>query len=175
MLPTTRDLLQQAWVVDDLEDAAHRWSRSLDIGPFFVADYRPEFFESVEYRGKPGTLSMRTAICYAGAVQIELVQPTGVGPSCYRETVPPGRDGFHHLCFWTHDLDADVARYLKRGATIAVRGRVKKGPAFAYLDATQEIGCMVELLEYSERLANVFDGWRKTCAEWQGGDVIFKR
>jgi hypothetical protein len=171
MLPTTRDLLQQAWVVDDLESAAARWSRTLGIGPFHMAEYTPEVFEHVEYRGRPGVLAMRTAICYAGSVQIELVQPIGAGPNCYRDTVPVGRDGFHHVCFWTHGLDADIARYLATGATVAVRGQVKRGPAFAYLDATAQLGCMVELLEYSERLAQLFERWRQACAAWRDGDA----
>lgn len=175
MTPTSRELLQQAWVVDDLEAAAARWSKTLGIGPFFVADYRPEFFSDVEYRGRPGQLEMRTAICYAGAVQIELVQPTGNGPSVYRDTVPAGRDGFHHVCFWTHDLERDIADYLARGCTIGVRGKVKKGPAFAYMDATASIGCMVELLECSPALAGLFDRWRATCAAWTGDELFVRR
>jgi catechol 2,3-dioxygenase-like lactoylglutathione lyase family enzyme len=168
-------MFQQAWVVDDLEAAAQRFSRTLGIGPFFIADYRPEFFETVEYRGQPGSLQMRTAIAYAGAIQVELIQPMGTGPSCYRDTVPAGREGFHHICFWTHDIDADIVDYVARGCSVAVRARVKKGPRFAYLDATASIGCMVELLEYSTGLAQVFDSWRATCAAWRGGELFVRR
>ena len=175
MIPGPRDFLQQAWVVDDLESAAQRFSATMNIGPFFLADYKPEFFESVEYRGKPGTLQMRTAICYAGAVQIELVQPTGDGDTCYRDTVMPGTEAFHHICFWTHDLEADIARYRERGFPVANRARVKKGPAFAYIDASQSMGCMIELLEYSPGLAAVFDGWRERCANWDGGELFVRR
>ena len=175
MIPTRRDLLQQAWVVDDLEAAAQRFSATLGIGPFFVAEYRPEFFTDVQYRGAAASLSMRTAIAYAGAVQVELIQPTAEGPTCYRDTVPAGREGFHHLCFWTHDLEGDIADYVRRGCVVANRARVRKGPAFAYLDATAQIGCMIELLEYSTGLAAVFDGWRDTCARWDGGDLFVRR
>ena len=172
MIPTNRAILQQAWVVDDLEQAAQRFSRRLGIGPFFVADYRPEMFENALYRGRPTALQMRTAICYTGDVQLELVQPADTGANCYRETVPKGQDGFHHLCFWSQDLATDMAQHLTTGATIAVQGRLKKGPAFAYIDATASIGCMIELLEYSPKLAALFDGWRQRCAAWQGGDLL---
>jgi catechol 2,3-dioxygenase-like lactoylglutathione lyase family enzyme len=170
-----RELLQQAWVVDDLEAAARRWSAMLGIGPFYIAEYRPDFFVDVQYRGQPGTLAMRTAICYSGAVQIELIEPTGTAPSCYRDTVPAGREGFHHICYWTHDLEADVASYVARGCVLANRARVPNGRGFAYLDATASIGCMIELLEYSERLEAVFAGWRDTCAAWQGGELFIRR
>lgn len=175
LAPDGRELLQQAWVVDDLEAAARRFSATLGIGPFFTADYRAESFADVQYRGRPGTLQMRTAICYAGAVQIELVQPTTSEPTCYRDTVPAGRDGFHHLCFWSHDLERDIAGYVARGCTVANRGRVRRGPGFAYLDATAQVGCMIELLEYSPALAALFDGWRETCARWDGGELFARR
>ncbi len=175
MIPGRRELLQQAWVVDDLEAAARRFSATLGIGPFFTSDYRAGFFTDVEYRGRPGTLQMRTAISYAGAVQIELVQPTTTEPTCYRDSVPAGRDGFHHLCFWSHDLERDIADYVAHGCPIANRGRVRKGPGFAYLDATASLGCMIELLEYSPGLAALFDGWRDHCARWDGVELFVRR
>jgi hypothetical protein len=175
MLPTSRVLLQQAWVVTDLEAAARRWSETCGIGPFFLATYTADRFEGVEHRGRPGVMQMRTAICYAGDVQVELIEPAGDGPSCYRDTVPAGSEGFHHVCYWTHDLDADVEHYLQAGCTMATRGRVKGGPRFAYLDATARVGCMIELLEHSEALAGVFDGWRRRCAEWRGGELFVRR
>jgi hypothetical protein len=175
MTPSPRELLQQAWVVDDLEAAAIRFSKQLGIGPFFLADYKPEFFSDVTYRGSPAQLAMRTAISYVGAVQIELIQPTATGPTCYRDTVAAGCEGFHHLCFWTHDIERDIADHVARGSVVANRGRVRKGPAFAYLDATAQIGCMIELLEYSPGLAGVFDGWRDACARWQGGELFVRR
>ncbi len=175
MMPSRRDLLQQAWVVDDLEHAARRFSATLGIGPFFTADYRAERFVDVEYRGRPGTLQMRTAISYAGSVQIELVQPTTAEPTCYRDSVPAGRDGFHHVCFWSVDLERDTADYVARGCVVANRGRLRDGPGFAYLDATAQLGCMIELLEYSAELAALFERWRETCARWDGGELFARR
>lgn len=175
MKPDSRVLLQQAWVVNDLEAAARRWSQTVGIGPFYLADYKPDFFVDVSYRGAPGVMQMRTAICYSGDVQIELIEPTGTGPSCYRDTVPQGQEAFHHICYWTHDLEADIAAYAARGCPVANRGRVRNGPGFAYLDATRSVGCMIELLEYSERLAGIFDGWRANCAAWTGGELFVRR
>lgn len=172
---TTRDLLQQAWVVDDIEAAARRWSRLLGIGPFFMKDFEPEFFSDVVYRGGPGRLQMRTAICYAGAVQIELIQPVGPVPNVYRDTVPAGTEGFHHVCFWTDSMDADIARYEAQGAPLAVRGRSPTGSQFAYVDTSRTLGCMVELLEHTPRLEAVFEGWRAACAAWRGGDLFVPR
>jgi hypothetical protein len=175
MLPSTRSVFQQAWIVNDIELSARRWSASLGIGPFYLATYNSDRFEDVVYRGAPGIQQMRTAICYAGGVQIELIQRLGNRPNCYTDTIPEGQEGFHHICVWTHDLDADIGRYAQQGSEVATRGRVRGGPAFAYVDAVKSIGCMIELLEYSAALEQVFDGWRENCAQWTGGELFIRR
>jgi hypothetical protein len=175
LFPAARSVFQQAWVVNDLEASARQWSTSLGIGPFYLATYQADRFEDVVYRGAPGTQQMRTAICYAGLVQIELIERIGNQPNCYTDTVPVGREGFHHICVWTFDLDADIRRHAQMGHEVATRGRMRGGPAFAYVDAVRSIGCMIELLEHSVALENVFNGWRDNCANWTGGELFIRR
>lgn len=158
----------------DLEAAARRWSETCGIGPFFVANYTSDRFADVQYRGQSGVLAMRTAICYAGHIQVELIEPAMDSHCCYRDTVPVGSEGFHHVCYWSTDLERDIAHYLQQGCSLANQARVKGGPQFAYVDATRQIGCMVELLEYSEPLAAVFERWRSRCASWQGGELFVR-
>jgi hypothetical protein len=167
VLPTDRTLFQQAWVVPDAEAAARRWSALFGIGPFFFADYTPDRFRDVLYRGQPGELQMRTAIAYAGDVQVEFIEPRMTGPNCYRDSVPAGSEGFHHICFWTHDLEADIRHYEAAGCTVATRARVAKGPSFAYIDARAQCGFMVELLEYMAPIEAVFHSWRDAARTWQ--------
>jgi len=175
-LPTDRTLFQQAWVVPNAEAAATRWSRLFDIGPFYVAEYTPERFTDVSYRGNPSHLSMRTAIAYAGDIQIEFIEPTMTGPNCYHDSVAPATEGFHHICFWTTDLAADIAHYVAAGCTVATQARVIKGPSFAYIDARAQCGCMVELLEYMAPIETLFHGWRDAAKTWQRDrDPLFIR
>lgn len=161
--------------MDDLEAAARSWSAHLGIGPFFIAEYGDQTFDELLYRGQPGHLRMKTAICYAGDEQIELIQPLDNTPNAYRDTFPHGGGpggGFHHLCFWSDDLDADLDHYTSLGHAIANVGRVVKGPRFAYVDTRSELGCMVELLETAPPIMNLFSQWRETCAAWSGGDPL---
>lgn len=167
-------MFQQAWVVRDLEAAARRWSEHCGIGPFFVANYTADRFVDVEYRGRPGQLAMRTAICYAGQLQVELIEPAMASECGYRDTVPAGTEGFHHICFWTDDLDKDIDHYLRQGCSVANKARVKGGPRFAYVDASASLGCMIELLEHSEPLAAVFARWQSQCAAWRGGELFVR-
>lgn len=173
--PSSNRPLQKAWIVNDIVAAATRWSAVLNIGPFHLAEYRPQTFEGLTYRGKPGRLHMYTAICYAGDEQIELIQPLMDGPSAYSDTVSPGREGFHHLCFWSDDLDLDLAHYAAQGYPIANEGRVAGGgPRFAYVDTSAGLGCMIELLERHEGIERVFASWHAACAAWDGRTPIVR-
>jgi hypothetical protein len=165
--PSDRRLLQQAWVVPNIEVAAQRWSALFGVGPFYVAEYTPDRFTDVLYRGQAGEMSMRTAIAYAGDIQIELIEPTMVGPNCYHDLVPTGSEGFHHICFWSTDLAADIRHYLNQGCVVATQARVLNGPAFAYIDARPVCGCMVELLEYRESIEVRFNEWRDAAKTWE--------
>lgn len=169
--PTHKSAFQKAWIVPDIESAVQTWSGAMGIGPFYVAEYSPEVFDTLEYRGKEGKLHMKTAIAYAGEVQIELVEPVGVYPCAYFDTVEPGATAFHHLCYWTEDIDADIAHYVDQGFAIANYGQiVGGGPRFAYLDASQSLGHMIELLERADATEQLFNTWKESATTWKAGD-----
>lgn len=172
--PTGRRAIQNAWVVNDIEASVRTWSETLGIGPFFVATYGGSMFETVSYRGKPGEMNMKTAIAFSGDMQIELIEPLDDAPSAYRDVYRPGEEGFHHLCFWSEDIDADLAHYAGLGCKAANTGKMRGGPRFAYVDARERTGCMIELLEHSDALAGLFESWRVANVEWDGGDPFVR-
>ncbi len=170
--PTDHTVFQNAWVVDDIEAAAMDWVETFNIGPFFLAEYGPGQLTDVTYRGEPGELHMYVAIAQAGAVQIELIQPMGDAPNAYRDTVPEGQSGFHHVCVWSDDLDADLKYYAERDCPTANDGRIKNGPRFAYIDSQAKLNCMLELLERNKLVENVFQMIADTAANWDGKNPI---
>ena len=110
-LPTHKQPIQNAWVVDDIDTAAMHWVENMGVGPFFIAEYNSTILTDTSYRGKPTEITMITALAYAGDCQIELVQPIGKQSNIYRDTVPVGSTGFHHICCWSDDLKADIQHY----------------------------------------------------------------
>ena len=170
-LPTNSIAIQNAWIVTDVEASAQQWSEAMSIGPFYIAEYTPAVFETVEYRGQTGKLHMKTAIAYAGEVQIELVEPVGEYPCAYFDTIKYGSSGFHHLCYWSDDFDADMAHYTSLGYAIANQGKMAGGgPRFSYLDASESLGCMIELLERAEGTEQIFNTWKESAKAWKVGD-----
>lgn len=171
LLPSDRKVFQNAWVVPNLETAARQWIDTFGIGPFFILDHRDDIID-ITYRGRPADLKMRLAIAQAGPVQIELVEQVVEGPSCYRDLVPAGARGFHHVCTWTHDLAADIAYYAAKGCPAATTGRVRDSIRFAYFDTAAALGCMVEVMEYSPVVEHIFNEIKRAANDWDGRDPI---
>ncbi len=77
---------------------------------------------------------MKVAIAPAGNVQIELIEPT-TDQCAYRDSVPEGQLGFHLMCVWTLDFEADLRDMESEslGYAAANTGKVRHID-FAYLD-----------------------------------------
>ncbi len=169
-LPTDRTMFQNAWVVDDLESEMRRWVDKLGVGPFFVAEH-DENITGILYRGEPSELSMKVALAQAGPLQIELIEPTTPKPCAYRDTVKPGETKFHHMCMWTHDIDADTKYFEDNGyptANIGSAGLAK----FAYYDTNSLIGCMIEVVEYKPEIDTMFKAIAAAGHSWDGKKPI---
>ena len=170
--PTDRTVFQNAWVVPDVERACLQWVADMGVGPFFVTEYR-DVFEDMPYRGEPAQLDMVVALAQAGNVQIELIQPL-VERCAYRDSVPAGQMGFHHMCVWTHDINADTAYFEALGYPAANRGRVGSVD-FAYYDTRPLMGCMLEVVSHDDGVVERFAQIAAAAKGWDGRDPIRDR
>jgi catechol 2,3-dioxygenase-like lactoylglutathione lyase family enzyme len=144
MIPAGRTIMQNAYVVNDVEEAAWRWVKTMGVGPFLINRHLQ--IGDPFHRGQPGGLDFSIAIAQAGPVQIELIQQHCDSPSCYRDLYPRGREGFHHVAVVVDDYDAQLAHYAAAGFQIA-SGGVMGDMRFCYVDTSASIGNMVELVE----------------------------
>lgn len=76
-------IVQMAYVVEDIRAAMDLWIRDCGVGPWFLL----ESFTGPEqrYRGQPATADIKLAMSFAGHMNIELIQPRGGGSVCYLE------------------------------------------------------------------------------------------
>ena len=168
--PTDRTVHQNGWVVADLDAAIHKWVAELGVGPFFVTEYGPQF-TNLTYRGSPGELRMRVGISQMGPMQVELIEPTTNDPSAYRDMYPAGSGGFHHMCVYTHDIEADTAYFDKLGYAAVNKGEVG-AIKFAYYDTRPLMGCMWEVAEIAPGSDERRERMRMLCANWDGTNPI---
>lgn len=165
-----RQFMQACWVVPDLRAAMESWTRQCGVGPFFFFDEVRH--ENPQYRGQPWDyVGFEAAIAQAGEVQIELVSHTEAGQSLFRETVPDGETGFHHMATYTDSFDADLAYYTEAGTDIVFSG-LMMGHRVYYLDTVATLGFMVELIEANPIADSIFSQFRAAAEHWDGTDPV---
>jgi hypothetical protein len=165
-----RSFMQLCWVVPDLNKAVDGWLKA-GVGPFFTA-HAPQH-ESPNYRGKPiGLPPLDVAMGQAGDVQIELICQLDDQQSIFRELVPAGQTGFHHVALYSKDFDADVAYYARSGSHVIYSGKMMSSRV-CWVDTVSTLGFMVEILERKDPMIDVvFDKIRNAADTWNGEEPI---
>lgn len=164
-----RKVMQNSWIVADIDAAVDSWVRTTGIGPFFLVP-RLEI-PGLLYRGQPTDAIASIALAQAGEVQIELIQQHNDAPSVYRDMAPAGGTGFHHIAYYCHDYDADLAGFAAAGQPVAQSGAFA-GKRFCYLDTRASLGCLVELIEHSPVQQDFFARIAAAAVAWDGHDPL---
>jgi len=165
-----KNYMQLCWVVPDLDAAIAQWVRTTGAGPFFV--FGEVHFTESNYRGTPMDVAPhRASIGQHGDMQIELIQPLGDNPGIWRDIVPFGQAGFHHVGLYCTDYDAERAALLDTGAEMAFEG-LMMGARTCYVDTVKSVGFMTELITANPVAETVFGQIRKAAEGWDGSDPV---
>lgn len=170
MTQPERTVMQMAYVVEDLETAMSQWLERVKVGPFFVLRHLQA--ENTKYRGTPTQIHLDIALGFSGDVCIELIQQQDQTPSVYREMLERTGPGFHHWGLFSENFDEDVARYQKLGHAEAFTGKVSIGARFAYMDTVASLGGMIELIELTPQVRDLFYAMESAHWEWDGSEPI---
>ena len=164
------DYVQLAWVVPDLDAAIAGWLKSTGAGPFFV--FGEVHFTESNYRGTPMDVAPhRASIGQHGDMQIELIQALGDHPGIWRDVVPYGRAGLHHVGLYCSNYEADRTALLATGAAMAFEG-LMMGARTCYVDTTPTLGFMTELITANPIAEQVFGQIRAAHLGWDGSDPV---
>lgn len=167
-------LFQQAYVVNDLDEGARRWSALAGAGPFFMT--RHHATDRFRYRGEPVEADVSYAFGYLGDLMIQLIEQHDDSPSIYRDMFPAGTEGFHHIAFLVPaaEFATERQRIIDLGCEAACD--LEAGGVHAcYLDAREQLGVFVELHDDPPRIPAVFGEWREAHRTWDGVDPIIER
>jgi hypothetical protein len=152
---------QFAYVVNDVDATLAAWLE-LGVGPWFVL--RRFHAAGLEYRDQQSAPTITMALANSGDMQIEVIGVHDEAPSVWKEFLDSGREGFHHIAYWSRDYAAEYHRAVELGWTCAQRGP----QPFAYFETSGSLQGMVELMELSERLEGYTDAVREAAADWDG-------
>jgi len=163
---------QLAYKVNDLEAAAAAHHRLYSSGPFFVLRHVP--LSSSQHRGVERTFDHSSAYGQWGSVMVELVVQHNPDPSALHDMFPhgSGKQGLHHAALFVDDLEVKIARFAAEGAPLAQLSVTQTGTAFAFVDARESLGHMLELYEPTEQLTGFYDFVAAAARGWDGRDLI---
>ncbi len=166
-------VVQVAYVVDDVIEAAERWAKTMGAGPFLIGRNVP--LSDCLYRGVETPLDHTNACGQCGPVMLELVQQNNDGPSAFRDMYPPGKEGLHHMATMVEDFDAELARYVGLGFEAANVATTTGGIRFAYIDTTAQLGHMMEFYQEGPEIRGFYKMVADAAKDWDGKNPIIER
>ena len=161
-------VMQNAFVVADLDGALDHWTQVMGVGPFFL--FERIDFAQVWYRGQPANIDLTVAIGYWGDLQIELIRQNNIAASIYSDF--PARTGLQHMGVITDSVDRDLERLAPLGIEPVQHGATRAGLRFAYVSTDWHPGGMIELIESNPAMMKFFDKMRADALQWDGKDPI---
>ena len=159
-------VVQNAFVVHDIEAAVQFWSLKIGVGPFYWLEHIE--FGEVFFRGMPLRFDMSVALAQWGNLQIELIQQHDAVPSIYSEFLARHGEGLQHLGVLTSSLDEHLARLRPLGVEPVQWGATATGMRFAYLNSDRHAGGMIELIESGPAVQAFFEKVRAASVGWDG-------
>lgn len=171
---TARRLLgapvQIAYAVRDIRDAAKTWCATQGAGPFFVMDHIA--LHDVRYRGRPGLFDHSSAYGQWGPLMVELVHDHTIGASPIADVVGVGGTGLHHVAHFVPDFTAAQDHLTAIGFPELLCARTTAGNLFAFHDARERLGHLIEIYEPTPALVGFYERVRSAAVDWDGSDPI---
>ncbi|WP_324262045.1 VOC family protein [Altererythrobacter sp. H2] len=163
---------QLAYAVQDVEAAALAHHRRFGSGPFFVL--RHVALARSEHRGVERPFDHSSAYGQWGGVMVELVQQHNPDPSAVHDIYPhgSGQEGLHHAALFVDNLEAAIAQFAGEGMPLAQLSVTATGTAFAFIDAREQMGHMLELYEPSDVLTGFYAMVAEAAQGWDGSDPV---
>jgi catechol 2,3-dioxygenase-like lactoylglutathione lyase family enzyme len=97
------------------------------------------------YRGQSTEARAKLAFFHTGQCAIELIEPID-GPSTWREQLENHGNSIHHIAFQIQGMERTLEALRSLGGETVQRGDYTGG-RYAYVDATEAVGAVLELLE----------------------------
>ncbi|CAN5213325.1 hypothetical protein BH10PSE12_BH10PSE12_26640 [soil metagenome] len=170
-IATAHKIVQNCYVVRDLEEGCARFHALLGIGPF-VGGADIELADHV-YRGQPAApIRLRGVFVQSGDLNIELVQILSTGPSAFRDMFANGEGGLHHVALFSDDYDAQKARWVAAGHAVASEFTTAFGAKICYIDARDTLGHFIELYPEHPIIRAMYAQTVEDARDWDGARLI---
>jgi hypothetical protein len=162
---------QMGYVVRDIEAAMQHWTQALRIGPFYYAKGAP--IHELSYRGAASDVQASIALSYSGNMQIALIQQRNEAPSSFLDFLNAGRNGLHHVGFFSSNFDRDLHRAREAGLDVLQTSIIGSPEGkFAILGSEDPVRTRPALIAISDSNLDLFRMVEKEALRWDGSGPI---
>lgn len=141
----THTVTQIGIVVRDIEKTAQTFARFFGVEQPETRITAALEQSQMQYNGEPSPARAKLAFFSMGSVQLELIEPDE-HPSTWREHLDRYGEGIHHLAFVVNDMNGRLDALNLLDMPLIQKGEYKGG-RYAYVDTTEPLKMMLELLE----------------------------
>lgn len=164
-------IVQNGYVVRDLDSACVRLCALLGIGPFVGGTEL--LLEEHHYRGLPAApIRLRGVFVQSGDLNIELIQILSPGPSAFHDMIDAGREGLHHVAMFCEDYEAEKARWIDEGHAVASEFTTGFGAKICYIDVRDTLGHYIELYPEHPAIRGMYARTVAAARDWSGEQLI---
>ena len=139
------EICQVALVVRNIEQSAKRFAELFGVNVPEIHMTAPQEAAHTRYKGNPTAARAKLAFFNLGSLSLELIEPVG-GPSTWKEFLDKNGDGLHHIAFRIKDMEGVLKGLSEKGIGVVQQGDYTGG-RYTYLDSSQALGVVIELLE----------------------------
>lgn len=145
----SKKVAQVAVIVKDIDKARNAWASVLGMPVPDISIAEGHESRPTQYKDIPTNAKCKLAFLRMENLQIELIQPLG-GKSTWQEYLDTYGEGIHHIAFNVKDINGVEEKFATVKMPTVQRGGWNGG-AYSYIDASADLGCILELLENYEK------------------------
>jgi hypothetical protein len=162
-------IVQVAYAVADVDQAAVSFAEGVGAGPFFVR--RHIAMRSATHAGHEATFDHSSAYGQWGRIQVELIaihdaQPAPLATAVQRTS------GIHHVAMFVASFDDERERLERLGWPLVLDAVTGSGARFGFHDAREQLGHLIEIYEPIDRLVAFYASVARAAEGWKGEDPI---
>lgn len=141
-----KEMVQVGIVVADVEKSAEAWASFLGLETVpQIKIATGDDKNPTHYKGKPSNAQAKLAFFKLDNMMVELIEPLG-GPSTWQSFLDKTGGGIHHIAFQVKGMKSHIKVFEANNIHLEQHGGWKTGE-YAYMDASKELGLIIELLE----------------------------
>ena len=148
MYHSEKPIIQIAYAVENVHNAAKYWSRKFNIGPFYVNEHIK--LENTIIKGQSGTFD----------------HCADISPTPERNA----SGGVHHIAWIANDFEKERKELSSQGCEEVLIANVghREGMRFSWFDPGEDIGHLFEIYENSKSLTDFYSFLHKASLNWDG-------